>query len=46
MKKILVLGGGLIALYLVLANAKGATALLSGATSGASNVAKTLQGRG
>ena len=45
MKKFLVYGAGLIALYLVVENATGAGKLLSSGSSGGVSVIKALQGR-
>ncbi len=45
MKKALVIGGGLIALYLAVYYASGSGTVLNGASSGAVNVIKAFQGR-
>ena len=43
--KLTAIFGGLIALYLVVVNSKGATSLLTAGTQGAANVTTALQGR-
>lgn len=45
-KKFIPIVGGLIALYLIVVNSKGAAALIDSVTRGGANVARTLQGRG
>ncbi len=45
MKKALVVGGGLIALYLVVVNATGSGSVITNATAGGTNIIKAFQGR-
>lgn len=45
MKKFLVIGGGLIALYLVVANGTNSGTLIKDSTSGATSVIQAFQGR-
>ena len=46
MKKALVIGGALIAVYLLVANSSGAGTVINDSTKGATNVITALQGRG
>jgi hypothetical protein len=46
LKKVLVYGGGLIALYILVANSTGSGVLLQDSTAGATGVITALQGRG
>lgn len=45
MKKALVIGGGLIALFLLVNNATGSGTLITDGTTGATGVIKAFQGR-
>jgi len=45
MKKALVIGGALIAVYLVVVNATGSGTVIKDSTSGATSVIKAFQGR-
>ena len=45
MKKVLIYGGGLIALYLVTVRATGAGTLITDSTAGATNLVRAFQGR-
>lgn len=45
MRKALVIGGGLIALYLLVVNGTGSGTVIKDATSGGVNVIKAFQGR-
>jgi hypothetical protein len=45
MKKALVIGGGLIAVYLIVVNATGSGTVIKDSTSGATSVIQAFQGR-
>ncbi len=45
MKKFLVIGGGLIALYILVANGTGSGTLIKDSTAGGTSVIKAFQGR-
>lgn len=45
MKKFLVIGGGLIAIYILVVNGTGSGTVIKDSTSGATSVIKAFQGR-